>query len=176
MPDSNNLLVKMKQAGMNVAAVGKIEDIFAGQGITEAVHTKDNMDGMDKTLEYMDKIESGLIFTNLVEFDSKWGHRNDYEGYAIGLEEFDAKLKSVTDKLKKDDILIINADHGCDPTTKGTDHTREYVPLLVYGKNLKKGINLGTRETFADVGQTIAEIMDIKELSIGNSFLNQIIE
>lgn len=174
MPDKNNLLVKMKAARMNVAAVGKIEDIFAGEGITDAVHTKDNMDGMEKTLEYMDKIDSGLIFTNLVEFDSKWGHRNDYEGYAIGLEEFDAKLVDVMNKLRDDDMLVINADHGCDPTTKGTDHTREYVPLLVYGKKLKKNVNLGIRSTFADVGQTIAEIMGVEKLNIGNSFLDKI--
>lgn len=174
MPDKNNLLVKMKAARMNVAAVGKIEDIFAGEGITDAVHTKDNMDGMEKTLEYMDKIDSGLIFTNLVEFDSKWGHRNDYKGYAIGLEEFDAKLVDVMNKLRDDDMLVINADHGCDPTTKGTDHTREYVPLLVYGKKLKKNVNLGIRSTFADVGQTIAEIMGVEKLNIGNSFLDKI--
>lgn len=176
LPDKNNLLVKLKEKGINVAAVGKIEDIFAGQGITEAVHTKDNMDGMDKTLEYMGKIDSGLIFTNLVEFDSKWGHRNDYEGYAEGLEKFDEKLESVIKQLEDEDILIINADHGCDPTTKGTDHTREYVPLLVYGKSIKKNVNLGTRSSFADVGQTIAEIMNIEKLNIGRSFLKEITE
>lgn len=175
LPDRNNLLVKMKEKGMNVVAVGKIEDIFAKEGITDAIHTKDNMDGMDKTLDYMDTIDSGLIFTNLVEFDSKWGHRNDYEGYAIGLEQFDERLTDVMDKIKEDDILIINADHGCDPTTKGTDHTREYVPLLVYGKSLKKNVNLGIRSTFADVGQTIAQIMNVDKLSIGESFLEDII-
>lgn len=175
LPDKNNLLSKMKAEGMNVAAVGKIEDIFAGQGITTAKHTKDNMDGMDKTLEYMKELNSGLIFTNLVEFDSKWGHRNDYEGYGKGLEEFDEKLKEVLDNMEDSDILIINADHGCDPTTKGTDHTREYVPLIVYGKCLRKNVNLGTLETFADVGQTISEIFGTEKLNIGTSFLSEIV-
>lgn len=176
LPDENNLLVKMKQKGISVAAVGKIEDIFAKQGITEAVHTKDNMDGMDKTLDFMDKIETGLIFTNLVEFDSKWGHRNDYEGYAKGLEAFDERLAEVMNKMKQSDLLIINADHGCDPTTKGTDHTREYVPLLVYGKAIKKNVNLGTLSTFADAGQTIAEIFGIDKLSIGTGFLDKLLK
>lgn len=176
LPDENNLLVKMKKNGINVAAVGKIEDIFAKQGITEAVHTKDNMDGMDKTLDFMDKIDTGLIFTNLVEFDSKWGHRNDYEGYAQGLEAFDNRLIEVIEKMKPSDLLIINADHGCDPTTKGTDHTREYVPLLVYGKGIKEHVNLKTLKTFADVGQTIAEIFGIDKLSIGTSFLEKLLK
>lgn len=175
LPNENNLLVKMKKKGMNVAAVGKIEDIFAGQGITEAVHTKDNMDGMDKTLDFMDRIDTGLIFTNLVEFDSKWGHRNDYEGYAEGLEAFDERLAEVMQKMKPDDLLIINADHGCDPTTKGTDHTREYVPLLVYGKSIQKNVNLGIRTTFADAGQTIAEIFGLDKISIGTSFLDKLL-
>lgn len=176
LPDEDNLLVKMKKSGMNVIGVGKIEDIFAKQGITEAVHTKDNMDGMDKTLEYMKKVNEGLIFTNLVEFDSKWGHRNDYDGYAVGLEEFDIRLKEVMENLKEDDILIINADHGCDPTTKGTDHTREYVPLLVYGKQVKENVNLGIRKSFSDVGQTLAEIFGVEPLKIGESFLSDILK
>ncbi len=174
-PDEKNLLVYMKNNLQNVVGVGKIEDIFAGQGITEAVHTKDNEDGMDRTLEYMDKVENGLIFTNLVEFDSKWGHRNDPEGYGKGLEAFDKRLAEVLRKMRESDLLIINADHGCDPTTKGTDHTREYIPVLVYHKNIKPDINLGTLETFADIGQTIAEIMGVKKLEIGNSFLGKIV-
>jgi len=176
LPDENNLLVKMKNKGMNVCGVGKIEDIFAGCGITDSVHTKDNMDGMDKTLDYMDKVDDGLIFTNLVEFDSKWGHRNDYVNYALGLEAFDVRLKEVMDKSREEDLIIINADHGCDPTTKGTDHTREYVPLLLYSKNIKKGCNLGTRKTFADVGATIAEIVGVEGMPIGESFLGDISE
>lgn len=176
MPDENNLLCKMKERNMNVCAVGKIEDIFAGRGITDAVHTKDNMDGMDKTLDYMKKIKDGLIFTNLVEFDSKWGHRNDYINYGKGLEEFDVRLKEVMDVSKDTDMIVITADHGCDPTTKGTDHTREDVPLLIYGKGLKKGVNLGIRDTFADTGATVLEIMGIEDkLPIGESFLKDII-
>lgn len=173
-PDSNNLLVKMKDNGMNVAAVGKIEDIFAGVGITESVHTKDNMDGVDKTLEFMERIDDGLIFTNLVEFDSTWGHRRDYKGYGKGLEEFDRRLPEITGKMKKDDLLVINADHGCDPTFKGTDHTREYIPVLMYGNNIKQGVNMGTGGSFADIGQTIAEIFKAGKLPIGNSMWQKI--
>ncbi len=173
-PNENNLLVKMKEAGLDVIGVGKIGDIFAGSGITEAVHTRDNMDGMNQTIAYMEKENRGLIFTNLVEFDSKWGHRNDFEGYAVGLEEFDIRLGELMEAMKEGDLLIINADHGCDPTAKGTDHTREYVPLLVYGKKRNSSVNLGTRETFADVGQTIADIFKLKKLPIGTSFLSDI--
>lgn len=171
-PNNNNLLIRMKEKGMKVMAVGKIEDIFAGCGITEAVHTKDNMDGIDKTLEYMKKEESGLIFTNLVEFDSTWGHRRDYKGYGKGLEDFDRRLPEIVSGMRDDDLLIINADHGCDPAFKGTDHTREYIPLLMYGKNINSGVDIGTGSSFADIGQTIADIFDIGKLDIGNSLLN----
>lgn len=176
VPDKENLLMYLKESGINVYAVGKIEDIFAGSGIYEAVHTKDNMDGMDKTIRYMDNIEKGLIFTNLVEFDSKWGHRRDAKGYRAGLEEADKRIGEVIENLREDDILVINADHGCDPTAKGTDHTREYVPLLVYGKKIKQGVNLGTRKTFADIGCTIGEYLGAeKKPAIGESFLERII-
>ena len=127
----------IKAAGQDVIGVGKIEDIFAGVGITEAFHTKDNMDGVDRTVSYMREDNKGLIFTNLVEFDSKWGHRNDPAGYGKGLEAFDARLPEIIAAMKEDDILIINSDHGCDPTTPRTDHTREYIPVLVYGKNVR---------------------------------------
>ncbi len=175
-PPDNNLLSCLKERGFTVAAVGKIEDIFAGKGITKAVHTKDNMDGMDKTLDYMKTVDSGLIFTNLVEFDSKWGHRNDYEGYGRGLNDADKRIGEIIDNMMSDDVLIINADHGCDPTVPGTDHTREYIPLLVYGRNIKKGINLGTRKTFGDIGQTVGEILGLNKntLSVGQSFYNAI--
>ena len=173
-PAVPNLLSNLAEEGRNVIAVGKIEDIFAGVCITEAVHTKDNMDGMNKTLEYMKNVDSGLIFTNLVEFDSTWGHRNDAAGYKLGLEQFDERLGELLEQLREDDILVINADHGCDPTTPGTDHTREYIPIIIYGQKLKKNINLGVLDTFSDIGQTIAEVFRSKELPIGKSFLGRI--
>ena len=173
-PSEPNLLTNIKDKGENVVAVGKIEDIFSGSGITEAVHTKDNMDGVDKTLEYMRNVESGLIFTNLVEFDSVWGHRNDAKGYKEGLEQFDERLPEIIRALRDEDVLIINADHGCDPTTEGTDHTREYIPVLVYGKNIKGNVDLGVLDSFADIGQTIADILECNDLEVGNSFLDKV--
>lgn len=173
-PTEPNLLTNIRDKGENVIAVGKIEDIFAGSGITEAVHTRDNMDGVDKTLEYMRSVKSGLIFTNLVEFDSVWGHRNDSKGYKEGLEQFDVRLKEIFEALTDEDILIINADHGCDPTTEGTDHTREHIPVLVYGKNIKENVNLGVLDTFADIGQTIADILECEPITIGTSFYDKI--
>ena len=175
MPIYETVLDKLKEKAINVMAVGKIEDIFCGQGITEAVHTKDNMDGVDKTLEYMKSDKKGLIFTNLVDFDMKWGHRNDYKAYGEGLEAFDKRLGEILEQMKDSDILFITADHGCDPTTPSTDHSREYVPFLAHGSNLKKNVNLGTRKTFADMGQTIAEIFELEPIRNGESFLNEII-
>lgn len=170
-PSGENLLSYMKEAGMHVAAVGKIEDIFDGVGITEAIHTKNNMDGMDQTLAYMTSIPSGLIFTNLVEFDSKWGHRRDALGYGKGLEEFDGRLAEVLEAMEEQDLLVITADHGCDPTYQGTDHTREYVPVLWYSKakEFKAGVNLHTGDTFGDMGQTIADLLGVRRLAIGRS-------
>lgn len=173
-PTEPNLLTNIRDKGKNVIGIGKIEDIFAGSGITEAIHTRDNMDGVDKTLEYMEKIESGLIFTNLVEFDSVWGHRNDAKGYKMGLEQFDTRLPEIIAAMKEDDVLIINADHGCDPTTEGTDHTREYIPVLVYGKKIAENYNLGVLDTFADIGQTIASILQCKPIAVGSSFYDKI--
>lgn len=168
-PSKESLLCYLKDAGYRVTAVGKIEDIFCGVGIGDAVHTKNNMDGMEKTLDFMDTQHDGLIFTNLVEFDSAWGHRRDVEGYAKGLETFDAELSKVLDNMHDDDLLIINADHGCDPTFKGTDHTREYIPVLMYHKKMKQGVNLGVLDTFADIGATIADNFGVQKLSVGNS-------
>lgn len=173
-PPYDNLLNRLKDNGFDVIGVGKIEDIFAGEGITEAIHTRDNQHGIDVTIDYMKQSSKGLIFTNLVEFDSKWGHRNDYQGYANGLKEFDERLPEIMNTMMEDDILVITADHGCDPTTPSTDHSREYVPLLVYGKKLKNNCNLGTGKTFANIGQTIAELFDLKALAIGESFLDKI--
>ena len=155
LPPEHNLLNTLKKRNCNVMAVGKIEDIFAGSGITEAVHTKNNMDGVDKTLEYMAKADGGLIFTNLVEFDSSWGHRRDAGAYGKGLEAFDARLPEIVEAMKEEDVLIINADHGCDPTFKGTDHTREYIPVLIYGDRVNP-VNFSVRKSFADIGHTIS--------------------
>lgn len=158
-PPVKTILDHVKEAGMEVKAVGKIEDIFAGQGITEAVHINGNMDGVDKTLEFMRKSFDGLIFTNLVDFDMMFGHRNDVEGYAKALIEFDKRIPEIISTMDQQDILVITADHGCDPSTASTDHSREYVPLLVYGSSIKTGIDLGIRSTFADLAQTIARIL-----------------
>ncbi len=174
MPPTPNLLSYCEEKGVPVYAVGKIEDIFNGQGITEAIHTKDNMNGVDVTLEFMRKYSEGLIFTNLVDFDMKWGHRRDPQSYGAGLEAFDKRLKDITDAMTEDDLLIITADHGCDPTAPGSDHTREYVPLLVIGDKVKKGVNLGTRNSFADIGQTLCEMFDLPKLPIGTSFLQAV--
>ena len=173
IPDANNALMHIKEAGIEVAAVGKIEDIFAKSGITKAIHTKNNMHGVDVTLQYMEEVENGLIFTNLVEFDSVYGHRRDVLGYAKALMEFDARLPEICNKMQPEDILIITADHGCDPAFKGTDHTREYVPVLVYGSFVKP-VNLHTRDTFADMGQTICDYLGVAPIAMGNSFLSQI--
>ncbi|MGN0438009.1 MAG: phosphopentomutase [Lachnospiraceae bacterium] len=168
-PSKASLLTYLKDAGYRVCAVGKIHDIFCGVGVGDFVHTKSNVDGMEKTLDFMETQHEGLIFTNLVEFDSTWGHRRDVEGYAQGLETFDECLHKVLVNMKEDDLLIINADHGCDPTFRGTDHTREYIPVLMYHKGMKEGINLGIMDTFADIGATIADNFGVHALEIGES-------
>ena len=175
-PFNKTMLEYLKDANYEVAAVGKIEDIYNGKGVTSAVHTKSNMDGVDKTLEYMDTVKEGLIFTNLVDFDMMYGHRNDPEGYGKALEDFDNRLQEIYSKMAEDDILIITADHGCDPTTSSTDHSREHIPVLVYGKNVKPGVNIGTRETFADIGKTILDFFNVQNELVGKSFLNDIIK
>ena len=174
IPPYDTVLNKIKNKGLDVIGVGKIEDIFCGQGITESVHTKDNMDGVNKTLEYIKQDNKGLIFTNLVDFDMKWGHRNDFKAYAKGLEEFDVRLKEIIDEMKDTDVLFITADHGCDPTMPGTDHSREHVPFLAYGKSLKENVDLGTRNSFADMGQTVADILKVEKIQNGESFLKEI--
>lgn len=168
-PAEENLLTYIKRAGKSVYAIGKIEDIFDGVGITDAVHTKDNMDGMNQTMDALDVVTEGLIFTNLVEFDSKWGHRRDVKGYAEGLMSFDERLGELLEKLSDSDVLVITADHGCDPTYQGTDHTREYVPVLYYGHALKKGVNLHTGDSFADTGCTVADMLGVQRPSVGQS-------
>ena len=175
-PFEDTVLDNIKNSNLDVIGVGKIEDIFNQQGITEAIHTHDNMDGVNQTINYMKKETKGLIFTNLVDFDSKYGHRRDVEGYKNALEEFDARIPEILENMNDDDVLIINSDHGNDPTYKGTDHTREYIPVLVYGKNLKSGLNLGTRNSFADIGATVADILNVEMPKHGQSFKNEIMK
>lgn len=172
-PPARTVLNLLQENGMEVAAVGKIKDVFAGEGITQAVHTVGNMDGVDKTLELARKQFKGLIFTNLVDFDQQYGHRNDFRGYAAALEEFDRRLPEIIAVMQPQDILIITADHGCDPTTASTDHSREYVPLLVYGQQLRRGINLGTRSSFSDIGATIAGLFGLV-FPVGECFVEEI--
>jgi len=173
-PPHKILLEYVQERGLEVCAVGKIHDIYAGKGITDFVTTRGNMEGVDKTLDYMAKAKSGLIMTNLVDFDMLYGHRNDVEGYARALEAFDARLPEIYAALRPEDMLIITADHGCDPTRAGTDHSREYVPLLVYGTTLNKGVNLGVRSTFADLGATVTEYLQTEPMSNGKSFYTEI--
>ena len=174
-PTGKTILDIISSKGDDVIAIGKIEDIFQHRGITLADHTTNNNDGIEKTIEYIKKPSTGLIFTNLVDFDMVYGHRNDVDGYKKGLEYFDSKLPEILDSLKDDDLLFITADHGCDPTTESTDHSREYVPILCYGKMAKHGVNLGTRSTFADLGKTILDYLEIKNTLPGTSFLNEIL-
>ena len=175
-PFNKTMLEYLKENNLEVAAVGKIEDIYNRKGITSAVHTKNNMDGVDKTLEYMDTVKEGLIFTNLVDFDMLYGHRNDPKGYGKALEDFDNRLQEIYSKMTDEDIFIITADHGCDPTTSSTDHSREHIPVIVYGKHVKPGVNIGTRETFADIGKTILDFFNVKNELVGDSFFNKIME
>ncbi len=174
-PTAATVLDNIKNIGKTVYSVGKIVDIFNGHGITEFVKTKNNQDGIDKTIEAMKKDFEGFIFTNLVEFDSEYGHRRDPEGYGKAIEAFDQRLPEILDAMGDEDILILCADHGNDPTYKGSDHTREYVPIVVYGKQVKAGTSLGTRESFADIGATVAQFLGAEPTNIGKSFLNEII-
>lgn len=173
-PFKKTLLDYLKEKGLAVHAIGKIEDIFTGQGVTQAIHTHNNIDGLEQTLKLIKKNSSGVIFTNLVDFDMLFGHRNDVQGYSNALTETDKFLPKVLKAMNKDDLLIITADHGCDPTHPGTDHTREYVPLLVYGQDIKAGVNLGTRGSFADVAATIKDIFNIEADIEGTSFWEEI--
>jgi phosphopentomutase len=173
-PAGETLLDRVKAAALPVVAIGKIEDLFAGRGITRAIHTKSDDDGMDWVEREMETVERGLIFTNLVDFDTQYGHRNDIEGYAKNLERFDARLSAILSRLREDDLLIVTADHGNDPTTPSTDHAREYVPLIVAGRHVRAGVDLGTRRTFADLGQTLADVLGVGRLAHGTSFLAEI--
>ncbi|REJ24277.1 MAG: phosphopentomutase [Bacillaceae bacterium] len=173
-PFGRTVMNELKDGGFDVIALGKISDIYDGEGITDAIRTKSNMDGMDKLIQIFDRDFTGLSFLNLVDFDAKFGHRRDPEGYGQALEEFDARLSEVFKKMKEEDLLIITADHGNDPLHHGTDHTREYVPLLVYNSTYTKGKELPIRETFADVGATIAENFGVQMPNYGTSFLTEL--
>lgn len=173
-PTGKTILDRVKDSGKTVYAIGKISDIFNGQGVTTSVHTESNMDGVDKTIEAMKMDFEGFIFTNLVDFDSKFGHRRDPAGYGKSIEEFDARLPEIMSAMEEEDVLILCADHGNDPGHSGWDHTREHVPVIIYGKTIKQGVNLGTRESFADIGATIAEILEVEPTIIGESFLGKI--
>ena len=177
VPPKVTLLDLIKDSNLDVVAVGKTSDIFAGVGVTDTRGTnKDNMDGINKTIKAIKEDTKGLIFTNLVDFDMNFGHRRNPEGYKNALEEFDQKLPEILEVMKESDLLIITADHGCDPTYKGTDHTREYIPILAYSKKLKEEVNLGERETFADIASTIEDfILNTNKLA-GTSFANEIIK
>ena len=160
-PPSATMADVMKEGGFDVISVGKIYDIFAGKGFTESYPTSGNEDGMDKTLALAERDFNGLCFINLVDFDMVYGHRNNIEGYARAMSAFDKRLGGLLPLLKEDDLLIITADHGCDPATPSTDHSRECTPMLAYGEKIKQGVNLGTRDTFADIGATILEWFDL---------------
>jgi phosphopentomutase len=174
-PAEPTLLDRLKDAGLPVFGIGKIEDLFAGHGLTGAVHTKSDDEGMDEVERALASTARGLIFANLVDFDSAYGHRNNVEGYAANLERFDARLSRLLPKLREGDLLVLTADHGNDPTTPSTDHAREYVPLLVAGPRVRAGADLGTRETFADLAQTLAEIFDVSAVPHGTSFLTDLV-
>ncbi len=173
-PPDGMLLDRLAERGVFVQSVGKIAEVFLGRGIGGRAKTKNNADGMAKTLEALDNREDGLIFVNLVDFDQLYGHRNDVVGYAAALEEADGWIPGLLARLQSDDLVILTADHGCDPTTPSTDHSREYVPLLVYGPRAKRGVDLSTRATLADIGQTVAENFGVK-IEKGVSFISAIV-
>ena len=170
------MLDELKENNKDVIAIGKITDLFSMRGITKGIHTEGNKDGINKTIECIKNNSNGLIFTNLVDFDMLYGHRNNVDGYAKALEEFDSYIPEIIRNMKDDDMLIITADHGCDPTTPSTDHSREYIPILVYGKHVKDNNNIGIRDTFSDISATILDIFGLKPLQYGKSFKNNILK
>lgn len=174
-PFKETLFDRLKAAGHDVVGIGKIEDLFAGRGLTRAIHTTSDTHGMDVVEQELARTRRGLIAINLVDFDTLYGHRNDVRGYADNLERFDARVATVLPALKPGDLLIITADHGNDPTTPSTDHSREYVPLLIAGAGVRPGVDLGVRATFADLGQTLAEVFQVPRLDHGTSFLADIV-
>lgn len=176
LPPVKSMLDRIKAENLDVIGIGKTADIFAGVGITKSLGTnKDNLDGILKTIEALKQDTKGLIFTNLVDFDMKFGHRRDPKGYKLALEEFDKYLPEIIENLKEKEMLIITADHGCDPTYKGTDHTREYIPILVYGKNLKCNVDLGIQNGFSTIAATIEELL-LGKTKLKNSFAKDILK
>ena len=169
-PLGTTLLDVLKDAGKDVIGLGKIDDLFAGRGLTAHDHTETNQQGMQATLDWLERDFSGLLFVNLVEFDMLWGHRRDSQGYARALREVDSWFARVQQAMRPGDAIFFTADHGVDPTYKGTDHTREHVPLLAYGEPVRAGVNLGVRSTYADLGQTLAEAFGVGPLAAGTSF------
>jgi phosphopentomutase len=173
-PVGTTLLDLLKASGKDVIGIGKIEDLFAGRGLTERDHTETNRDGMAATLTWLERNFHGLLFVNLVEFDMLWGHRRDSEGYAQALRDVDNWFAQVQQAMRPDDAIFFTADHGVDPTYRGTDHTREQVPVLAYGEPIRAGVDLGTRSTFADLGQTLAQAFNVGPLGAGTSFAHEI--
>ena len=174
-PFGSTLLDVVKAKALPVVAVGKIEDLFAGRGMTSAVHTQSDDDGMDEIERAMQVTHQGLIFANLVDFDTQYGHRNDTAGYAANLERFDDRLARLIPKLTPRDMLVVTADHGNDPTTPSTDHSREHVPVMIAGASIRGNVDIGTRPTYADLGQTIADLLQTAPLAHGTSFLREIL-
>jgi phosphopentomutase len=173
-PLDTTLLDVLKDSGKEVIGIGKIEDLFAGRGLTQRDHTETNRDGMAATLRWLERDFTGLLFVNLVEFDMLWGHRRDSQGYAQALRDVDAWFGQVQQVMRPGDAMFFTADHGVDPTYRGTDHTREHVPLLVYGEQVRAGVNLGVRSTFADLGQAVAQAFHVEPLVAGTSFAQEI--
>ncbi|MGC8690147.1 MAG: phosphopentomutase [Caldisericum sp.] len=173
-PPHKTVLDLIKEKGLNVVGIGKIHDLFAGVGLTESIHTENNIDGLEKTILEVLKDYEGIIFTNLVEFDANWGHRRDFKAYGNGLKDVDNMIPAILEKMKPYDMLIITADHGCDPTFKAhTDHTREFTPLIVYGDHVKPNVNLGLRQSIADISATLSQIFNVERIN-GSSFLDLI--
>lgn len=173
-PPEKTMLDMVSESDKTVYAIGKISDIFNGKGVSVSVHTDSNMDGVDKTIKALEKDFEGLIFTNLVDFDSKFGHRRDAAGYGRAIEEFDARLPEIIEAMNPEDVLILCADHGNDPAHSGWDHTREHVPVVIYGEHVKAGTDLGIRNSFADIGATVCDILGVGKTKAGDSFWNLI--
>ena len=174
VPPKNTMMDVLTENGYDVYGVGKIYDIFAGKNIQHTQRIENNVDGMNKTIELLDTDFEGLCFVNLVDFDMTYGHRRDIEGYAKAATTFDRQFAEFIEKMSGDDIVMITADHGCDPGFKGTDHTREYVPFIAYGRDIKAGVNLGTRSSFADIAATIQEIFGVNKGTQGTGFWQEI--